>query len=91
MNKEEFIEAISEKTKSSKVEVRKFLEGYIDVVTKTLQSGDNIQLVGFGSWSVGKREARKGINPRTREEINIPASKTVKFSAGKALKEAVNK
>mgnify|MGYP001107266049 CR=1 FL=1 len=63
----------------------------IDVIAETLASGDKIQLVGFGSFEVRKRAARKGRNPQTKEEIKIPASKAPVFKAGKALKELVNK
>ena len=91
MNKEELITAIAEHSKLTKVESKKFLDSYVDVVTRALKNGDDIQLIGFGSFSISNKEARKGRNPRTGEEINIAASKAVKFTAGKSLKEAVNK
>ena len=67
------------------------LNAFIDVVTETLVKGDKVQLVGFGSFEVRKRAARKGRNPQTKEEIKIPASKAPVFKAGKALKDLVNK
>ncbi|MCT4635296.1 MAG: HU family DNA-binding protein [Rickettsiales bacterium] len=91
MNKEELITAIAEKTNSTKVDIKKFLDGYVEVVTTALQSDDPVQLIGFGSFSVSARAEHKGRNPRTGVEITIPASKVVRFSVGKQLKEAVNK
>ena len=67
------------------------LNAFTDVVTESLVKGDKIQLVGFGSFEVRKRAARKGRNPQTKEEIKIPASKAPVFKAGKALKDLVNK
>jgi len=90
MNKEELVTALAEKTEFSKVDAKKFLDGYIEVVTKALKKGHTIQLVGFLTLSVVSKPARKGRNPRTGKEISIAASKAVKFAAGKQLKEAVN-
>ena len=90
MNKEELIAAIAEKSEYTKVDVKKYLDAYIEVVTKALKKGDSIQLVGFATLTVVSKPARKGRNPRTGKEISIPASKAVKFSVGKQLKEAVN-
>ena len=67
------------------------LNAFVDVVTESLVKGDKVQLVGFGSFEVRKRAARKGRNPQTKEEIKIPASKAPVFKAGKALKDLVNK
>ena len=91
MNKEELLTAIAEKSKLTKVDSKKFLDAYIEVVTHALKVEDTIQLVGFGSFSVRKKSESKGRNPRTGAEITIAASKVVKFSAGKQLKEAINK
>ena len=90
MNKEELIAAIAEKSEYTKVDVKKYLDSYIEVVTNELKKGDSIQLVGFATLTVVSKPARKGRNPRTGKEISIPASKAVKFSVGKQLKEAVN-
>ncbi len=86
MNKEELIVAIAENTKFTKTDTKKFLDSYNEVVTTALK----FQLIGFGSWSVSQRDEHKGRNPRTGEEITIAASKVVKFTAGKQLKDAVN-
>lgn len=90
MNKEELIAAIAEKSKFTKADTKKFLDTYVDVVTMALQSGASIQLVGFATMSVIDRPERKGRNPRSGEEITIPASKVVKFATGKQLKDAIN-
>lgn len=91
MNKGELIEVLSKKTNTTKKASEEYLNAFVEVVTETLKKGDKIQLVGFGSFEVRKRAARKGRNPQTNEEIKIPASKAPIFKAGKALKEAVNK
>ena len=90
MNKAEVISAIAENTGLSKKDSEAFLKGFIDVVTDALKKEDKVQLVGFGTFEVRKREARKGFNPSTKEEINIPASNSPAFKAGKALKDALN-
>ena len=90
MNKSELIAAIASKTGATKKDAEATLNAFIDVVTETLVKGDKVQLVGFGSFEVRKRAARKGRNPQTKEEIKIPASKAPVFKAGKALKELVN-
>ncbi len=91
MNKSELIAAIASKTGATKKDAEATLNAFIDVVTETLVKGDKVQLVGFGSFEVRKRAARKGRNPQTKEEIKIPASKAPVFKAGKALKDLVNK
>ena len=91
MNKSELIAAIAAKTGATKKDAEATLNAFIDVVTEALIKGDKVQLVGFGSFEVRKRAARKGRNPQTKEEIKIPASKAPVFKAGKALKELVNK
>ena len=89
MNKAELVAAMSAKTGESKKVTEETLNAFVEVVSDAL--GDKIQLVGFGSFEVRKRAARKGRNPQTKEEIKIPASKAPVFKAGKALKETVNK
>ena len=91
MNKAELVEKLAKKTGATKKAAQENLEAFIDVVTETLKKGDKVQLVGFGSFEVVKRAARKGKNPQTGAEIKIPASKAPKFKAGKALKAVVNK
>ena len=90
MNKSELIAAISAKTGETKKEAEATLNAFVEVITNALVEGDKVQLVGFGSFEVKKRAARKGRNPQTKEEIKIPASKAPVFKAGKALKDLVN-
>ena len=89
MTKQDLVEAIANKTGVSKTAAEECLNVIIDQITKALSKGEEINLTGFGKFSVGKRKAREGRNPKTGEKIQIPASKTPKFKAGKALKEAV--
>ena len=91
MNKSELIAAIATKTGETKKDAEATLNALVNVVSETLAKGDKVQLVGFGSFEVRKRAARKGRNPQTKEEIKIPASKAPVFKAGKALKDLVNK
>ena len=91
MNKAELIAAIAAKTGDTKKAAEASVNAFVEVVTNALVEGDKVQLVGFGSFEVRKRAARKGRNPQTKEEIKIPASKAPVFKAGKALKELVNK
>ena len=91
MNKSDLIAAIAAKTGETKKDAEATVNAFIDVVTESLAKGEKVQLVGFGSFEVRKRAARKGRNPQTKEEIKIPASKAPVFKAGKALKEVVNK
>ena len=91
MNKSHLIAAMAAKTGSTKKDAEATLNAFVDVVTEALVKGDKVQLVGFGSFEVRKRAARKGRNPQTKEEIKIPASKAPVFKAGKALKDLVNK
>ena len=90
MNKGELVEAIATAADLSKADAERALEGMVKVIKKTLKSGDTISLVGFGTFSVRKRAARTGRNPRTGETIKIKASKVPGFKAGKGLKDAVN-
>jgi len=89
MNKTELIQAVSEKAEVSKKEATKIVEATFESITEALQNGEKIQLIGFGTFEVRERAARKGRNPRTKEDIEIPASKVPAFKAGKALKDAV--
>ena len=91
MNKAELVEAISKKTGGSKASAETNLDAFLDAVTSALTKGDSVALVGFGTFTVSKRAARKGRNPSTGAEIRIPASKVAKFSAGAKLKKAVNR
>ena len=90
MNKSDLVAAIAAKTGDTKKSAEESLNAFISVVTEALEKGDKVQLVGFGSFEVRKRAARKGRNPQTKEEIKIPASKAPVFKAGKALKDLVN-
>ena len=87
----ELVAAIAEKTELTKKDSEKALKAFIDVVTEELKKGEKVQLVGFGTFEVAKRNARTGKNPQTGKAIKIPACKAPKFKAGKALKETVNK
>lgn len=90
MNKTEFIAAMVEKTNFSKKDAEKAMASFIEIVTDTLVQGDKVQLVGFGTFEVRDRPARKGHNPATGAEIDIAASRAPAFKAGKSLKEALN-
>jgi DNA-binding protein HU-beta len=90
MNKQELIDAIAATTGESKAATGEALDAVIESITSAITKGDAVQLIGFGSFSVGARAARMGRNPATGAEIQIPAAKTVKFTAGKAFKDAVN-
>ena len=91
MNKAELIAAIAEESELSKAKAELAFNSVMDTIKKAVTKGDNVQLIGFGTFSSGKRAARMGRNPKTGEAIKIAAAKTVKFSAGKAFKDAVNK
>ena len=90
MNRTELISAMSEKSELTKVDTEKSLKAFIDTVTEELKNGGKVQLVGFGTFEVTERAERQGRNPKTGEAITIPASKSPKFKAGKALKDIVN-
>ena len=90
MNKAELVAAVAAKTGATKKAAEESVNASVEVVTNTLVEGEKVQLVGFGSFEVRKRAARKGRNPQTKEEIKIPASKSPVFKAGKALKDLVN-
>lgn len=91
MNKAELISSIAEKAGLSKKDSEKALSAALCSIEEALKNGDKIQLVGFGSFEIKERAARMGRNPKTKEAIEIPASKTPVFKAGKALKDAVAK
>ncbi len=89
MNKSELIAAMAAKTGETKKDAEIALDAMIAAITASLKKGDKVQLVGFGSFEVRKRKARKGRNPQTGEEVKIPASKTAVFKAGKGLKDSL--
>jgi DNA-binding protein HU-beta len=91
MNKAELISKIAEESKLTKKAAETALDAFVTSVEGALQNGEKVQLVGFGTFEVRERAARKGRNPQTKAEIKIPASKAPVFKAGKALKELVNK
>lgn len=90
MNRTELVAAIAEKTELSKKDAEMALKAFTEVVADELKKGEKIQLVGFGTFEVSGRAAREGRNPQTGETMTISASKSPKFKAGKALKDAVN-
>lgn len=90
MNKSEFIEAVAQNADIPKSTASKAVDAMVDVIGDTLRQGDQVSLVGFGTFLTRKREARQGRNPQTGEKINIKASRVPSFKAGKALKDAVN-
>lgn len=89
MNKTELIAAAAEKAGVSKKDTEAVVNAAVDAITAALKSGEKVQIVGFGSFEVKSRPARTGRNPRTKEEIEIPASRVPAFKAGKLLKDAV--
>jgi DNA-binding protein HU-beta len=91
MNKAEIIEKIASQADMTKASAERVLNSSIEQIIKSVTKGEDVQLIGFGTFKSGKRAARIGRNPRTGAELKIPATKTVKFSAGKAFKDAVNK
>ena len=90
MNKNELIAAVADKTNLNKGDATSAVEAVFDVVTSALKEGDEVRVVGFGTFVVTQRKAGKGRNPQTGQEIDLPASKAPKFRAGKQLKEALN-
>ena len=89
MNKSEFISAVAEKSCLSKVDAKKAVEAFVDTVSNELKEGGKVALLGFGSFSVSEKAARKGVNPKTKETIEIAARKAVKFKAGAELNELI--
>ncbi len=90
MNKSELIAAIAEKAGLSKKDSEKALNAFIDSVVDVLKEGDKVTLIGFGTFEARERSARTGLNPRTKEPIEIAACKVPAFKAGKAFKDALN-
>jgi len=90
MNKTEFIAAFSEKAGLSKKDADKAYGAFVDTITEALKSGEKIQLIGFGTFEVKERAARMGLNPQTKEKIQIAASKAPAFKAGKGFKDVFN-
>jgi DNA-binding protein HU-beta len=90
MNKQDLISAVAESSGLSKSDASKAVEGVFDAITGSLKKGDEVRLVGFGTFSVSQRKASTGRNPRTGETMTIKASAQPKFKAGKGLKDAVN-
>ena len=90
MNKAELIEAVADGANLSKADAGRAVDAVVDAIASTLKKGQQVSVVGFGTFSVKHRAARSGRNPRTGETINIPASNVPGFKAGKALKDAVN-
>ncbi len=91
MNKQELIDAVATEIDQPKTQAQEAIEAVLACITKALKGGDEVRLVGFGTFTVSDRAATTGRNPRTGEAIKIPASKQPKFKAGKELKDAVNK
>ncbi len=91
MNKTELIEAVATSSKATKAQTATMLNGLLDVIQKSLAGGNNVQLVGFGTFSVTERAGREGRNPATGKNMTIPAKKVVKFKPGKTLSEAAAK
>ncbi len=90
MNKNDLVAAVANSTDLSKADAAKAVDAVFDAITSSLRNGQEVRLVGFGTFSVVARAASEGRNPRTGETINIPASKQPKFKAGKGLKDSVN-
>ncbi|MDD5862519.1 MAG: HU family DNA-binding protein [Prevotella sp.] len=91
MNKTELIDKIAEKSQLTKADAKKALDATVEALKEALVAGDKVQLVGFGTFSVNERPAREGINPATKQKIQIAAKKVAKFKAGAELADAVNK
>ena len=89
MNKTEFINAVAEKSGLSKVDAKKAVEAFVETVSSELKEGGKVALLGVGSFSVAEKSARKGVNPKTKQPIEIPARKSVKFKAGAELTEII--
>ena len=90
-NKSELIDKVAQATDLTKKDASAAVEAVFDSITETLSNNEKVQIIGFGTFEVRERAARKGRNPQTGDEIEIPASKVPAFKAGKALKESVKK
>lgn len=91
MNKSELVAAVAEKSGLTKKDAEKAVSSVIDVIVSSVANGEKVQVVGFGTFEQRQRNARTGCDPRTKQQIEIPASKVPAFKAGNAFKEAVNK
>ena len=91
MNKGDLIDRVSSDAGISKAQADRAIDSVLRGITDSLRKGERVTLVGFGTFGVAQRRARRGVNPQTNEAIKIPATKGVRFSAGKKLKEVVNK
>ena len=91
MTKSDLVDVIAGKVKISKATALEAIDAFTDSITGALKKGDKVTLIGFGTFDVVKRAAREGVNPKTRQKINIKASKSPRFKAGKAFKAVVNK
>lgn len=91
MSKADLVEKIAKDVDIAKAVAERVLNSILQNITKAVAKGDSVQLIGFGTFTSGKRAARVGRNPKTGEALQIPAAKTVKFTAGKAFKDSVNK
>ena len=89
MNKTEFISSVSEKSGLSKTDAKKAVDAFVETVSQELKAGGKVALLGFGSFSVAERAARKGVNPKTKQPIEIAARKSVKFKAGAELADQI--
>lgn len=89
MTKPEFVAAVAQSADTSKAEAERIINASLDTIADTLKKGDSVQFVGFGTFEVRERQARTGINPKTKEQIKIPAKKAVAFKVGKKLKDSV--
>ena len=90
MNKTELVAAMAKDTNLSKKDVEAVVEQVFEEIKKSLQKGEAVQINNFGTLKVSERKARKGVNPQTKEKIDIPAIKTVTFKVAKSLKDSVN-
>ncbi|KZD09889.1 HU family DNA-binding protein [Oceanibaculum pacificum] len=90
MNKNELVAAVADSSGLTKADAGKAVDSVFDAISSALKKGDEVRLVGFGTFAVSSRAASEGRNPRTGEKIKIPASKQPKFKAGKGLKDAIN-
>lgn len=91
MNKSEFVEAVASKADFTKKDADIAVKAVIETITESLEKGEKVQLIGFGTFEVRDRKERQGRDPRTNQALTIPASKAPAFKAGKALKDKINK
>lgn len=89
MNKGEFVDALAEKTGFRKIDARKALEAYVEIIRERLETNEDVMLTGFGKWETRTRKATERVNPQTGEKIQVPSKVVAKFKAGKTLKESV--